>query len=350
MSSLCRFVPLTLLVACAATNFDSQTILQSVRFLGTRIDKPYARPSDRVTLETLAIDARIDRSSPMKVFWIPVPCINPQRDLYYMCFSQLSGKSGGSSLGPLPPDGDITALLPTGNTFSMTLPSDIITTHPVVAGAVDPYGMAVVFNIACTGRVKVVAAESASPQAPPLGCFDNAGNRLGADDYVIGLTRVYAYDTRTNANPVIDALLVQGQPVSSDKLLFAQPSDPAPTDPPLDDTAFGIVVDRCTEGKRGGCPEIAMDVTVPASSQEWNPGDLDKNGNPQREQLWASYYATSGDFGSDARLLYEPSQGKISDSANKYRANQTPGDGIVWVVVHDNRGGTQWVGTRVRVR
>src|SRR5258706_4301822 len=137
--------------------------------------------------------------------------------------------------------------------------------------------MAVVFNIAAAGHGEIppIVANDIRKQQAPTGCFDADHNRLGADDFVIGVQRVYAYDNRTNANPVIDYLTFQGEKL---------------------DLSQGIAADRCTASHRTDCPDLKLDVVVPDESWELNPGDTDANGVTRHEQDWVDWYSDKGDF------------------------------------------------------
>src|SRR5689334_7603931 len=83
-----------LAVACGGGGFESQNKVTAVRMFGVRPDKPYAKPGETVTLETLATDGRRDRTRPLKIYWIPIVCANPRDDLYYLCFLPSQGDGG----------------------------------------------------------------------------------------------------------------------------------------------------------------------------------------------------------------------------------------------------------------
>jgi hypothetical protein len=332
--------------SCGAGDFEAASKVSSVRILGSRADKPYAKPGDTVNLEALSFDGRKDKTRPMKIFWVPLPCVDPPNDLYYLCFAQLlaaSAKGDGSDGGApnpgaalLRPGVDLTPFLPSGPTYAVTLPANIIDAHPPVQGSPDRYGLDVVFNIACAGHVEITAqsADDLRKQQVPLGCFDENHQALGPTEYVIGINRVYAYATRTNANPVIDHVTFQGAPLDFDQ---------------------GITIDRCDNvTHRVDCPEQKFNAVVTDDSWEVNPGDS-PSGDPNaqdsaHEQIWADYYGTIGDFDSDARLLFDTHAGRVSESDVKYYAPKDPGDGEMFIVVHDNRGGAAWVKFPVHVR
>lgn len=332
-----------LLAACGMGDFAPSSSLQGVRILSAKVEPPYAAPGDKVRFEMLAHDARADRSRPMRLSWLPFLCVNPPQDLYYACFAGLAGADGGAGVdaGAAPGGGgageglgailrpgvDLTPFLPSGPTYEITLPEDIVRSHPPVEGVSAPYGLGIVFAIACAGHVEIVAPDRSSPTAFPIGCFDDGGNRLGPDDFVISFARVYAYENRKNANPEIEGVTFQGNPI---------------------DPARGIEVERCRARLRRDCPEIEIDVVVPPSSQEVHEGADD--GAERKEQLWAAYFADIGRFDGDARLLYDATAGKVSGSENVYRAPNEPGQGTMFIVVHDNRGGANWVKLPIFVR
>lgn len=322
------------LASCLKVDFDPASVVNTVRIFATRADKPYAKPGEKVSLEMLAFDGRPQKARPMTLYWIPIPCVNPPKDLYYLCFAQFAAGGGGagsatgaSSAVSFTAGTDLTDLLPKGPTFSFTMPENAITSHAPTPGAPAPYGLAIVFNIACAGRVKL-EAPGENPQSVPLGCYDDAGQKLSADDYVIGFTRVYAYADVANQNPPITNVTFEGEPVGKD----------------------GIVVDHCTKEQFKDCDEKKLGVTVPDEASEVNPLSKSSNGDPQREQVWVAYYGTAGRFGSEIRLLFDPSEGRVPDPDNKLRIPREPGTGLLWVIVRDNRGGATWQPITLTVR
>ena len=83
--------------------------------------------------------------------------------------------------------------------------------------------------------------------------------------------------------------------------------------------------------------------------------DTDPQGNAtsglgiDKDELERSIYEVLTD---DARLLYDPSSGSIggpSTTDDTFDPPGKPGDGLVWIVVHDNRGGASWVTVPVHV-
>jgi hypothetical protein len=193
----------------------------------------------------------------------------------------------------------------------------------------EPYGLAIVFNILCAGRVEFVQRDPGGGiQQVPVVCSDESGNKLPPSDYVIGISRVYARTDRVNENPVIESLT------------FAE-KDVVP--------AAGITLERCTAAKERDCKENKIGIRVSDASWESNPSDVTRDGE-LREQIWVDYYSDIGSFDSEARLLFETRQGRVSDSDVKYRAPKDVVDGTLWAVVHDNRGGASWIVVPLHVR
>jgi len=342
-------------LACGAADFDpASKVGDAVRVLAVRADHPYARPGETVTLEALAVDNRRVKARPMRTYWIPLVCINPPRDAYFACFAQLAGGAGivgaaggahppvvalpegGLPEGGIPEGGadavravlrpgvDLSPFLPEGPRFTFRMPDDAVSSHEVVPGAPRPYGLAVVFNVTCAGRVQIVDREGeANPQAPPIGCFDEAGALLPPEDYVIGFSRVYAYDELRNANPEILSVVVNGETLAAGQEMR---------------------VDRCAQSP---CPKHKIDVNVPPSSQEER---VDEGAESGRERLWATYYATDGEFTGEGRILYDSDLGLVTDRAMEWAAPEVAGDHRMWIVVRDNRGGASWLELPVVVR
>jgi hypothetical protein len=332
-------------LACGGSGFDSQSKVTSVRIFGVRPDKPYAKPGETVTLEVLSTDGRTEKPRPLKIFWIPIVCVNPREDLYYLCFLPSQTADGGTLDGgtrllpPFPPDAsapppdggagagggglssiptgiDLSPFIPQGPTFSFQMPNDIIKERP----GSPPYGLAIVFNIACAGQVRLADRSGIAPQQIPIQCTDEEGVPLSPNDYVIGINRVYAYDDRTNTNPVVERVTLDGVDV---------------------DPQQGITVDHCVADRRADCKAVKIDIKVAESSWEDNPSRGSSVNT--REQIWATYYSDLGDFQDEARLLFDSTRGRVSESDIEYRAPYNPSEGTIWAVVHDNRAGAAFV-------
>jgi hypothetical protein len=289
-------------------------VVDGVRILATRADLPYAKPGETVSLDVLAVDGRATSTTPMRLFWIPTPCLNPPGDNYFGCYPQLP--AGG---------------LVSGDHLTFTMPANAITGAPPHPGAPTPYGVAFVFVIACAGSVEAVPVDTRteSPLTIPFGCFDDANTPVGADGFVFAFARVYAYTDLRNGNPIIDRLTFGGAPV---------------------DEGAGIHVHHCTESditkctssKSATAPNV-MDVVVPAASWEVDPGALTLSGASAHEAIWVDYYTTGGRFANDSVVLFDANSGRASSNTGNGYAAQTAGTHAVWAVVRDTRGGVSWL-------
>jgi hypothetical protein len=299
--------------ACSTQTFSPPSLVESVRVLATSADKPYAAPGDIVNIQVLAVDGRPSKPQPMAISWVAQPCIDPANDEYYACYASFAGSFQAGV--------DLTPKLVSGTAFSFTMPSDVITSHRGNRGG-EPYGLAVIFTFACAGHVEYEPPSAgAPPTTVPFGCFDADGTRLGTDAFVFAYSFVYAFADRTNANPVVEGIMLGGSSVDPDA---------------------GISLPHCTASNIDDCPTSSLGVVVPPSSDEVDPGNLDANGHLLKEQLYVDYYLTAGKVTDDTIILYDPHVGALSNSSDSLYAPQTVGDFALWGVVHDNRGGVAW--------
>ncbi len=321
--------------ACGAGGFDPISKVDSVRLFAARADKPYARPGDTVNLEVLAFDGRPVQTPAMQHYFIPFTCVNPQNDAYYACFLPSSADAGapdaaaaggaGRVLELLQDGQDITPLLVRGTRHSFKVPEDAVISR---TDTDERYGLTIVFTVACAGRVVFRRPSLQTRQQVPLACVDADGIQVSAKDYVLGIMRVYVYDTKKNENPGILGLVFDGKPV---------------------DPSVGIQIDRCSLTKRSDCPQPRLDTEVPADSWEIQTGVTSSDGKEQREQIWVDYYTTLGEI-EPVRLLYDVTSGRVSESGAKFTASAESGHGVLFAVVHDNRGGVAWTRVPLLVR
>jgi hypothetical protein len=350
--------------SCAPSDFLNQSTLNSVRVLVSSADQPFAQPGAVVNVQVLAYDGRpaSERAGPpMNVDWI-AGCKDPANDAYYACYpprlneifavdagpesSVDAGITADGSAGCATFDGDAGIPAPVISQASFTMPPDAVTMHVPTPGQ-PPYGLALLFNIACAGDAGPlqISPNDINPQQIPFGCFDANGKQLGADDYVLGFARVYAYAADagpdggpvTNNNPVIDSVDVQG---AANPLCF-QGASPAYVTAPLS-------AKLCVPG--GSCPSVTLGPVVPPTSQETNVL------TGLREVVWVDYYSTFGSFGSITKLLYDPTAGSVgplsktdTDFHPPVVGPTDPRSGYIFLVVHDDRGGASWVTVPVQL-
>jgi hypothetical protein len=345
-------------VACGA-GFKPGSELDSLRVLAVQKDEPYAKPGDTVSLAMLWDDASPKASRPVTIAWVS-GCFNPPGDEYYACFSELganggfgasgggTGGSGGSSgaAGSSGAGGSGGAGFGLGNTFSVKIPNDIISSRPPPSDPKQPaYGLAYVFFAACAG--KLGPAPSGQSLTFPIGCYDADGNPLGSDDFVAGYTSIYAYQKYTNKNPEVDGFMFDGKKSTPDCVgracLTAAPASGTCG------TAGALCVSSCAADGDKSCSGHAIAPIVPRSSAESDSVEVAQGQNLE-EQMWIDYYVDGGSVDSPARLLNGATSGWNSDFGTTFRAPKKTGPVQIWAVVHDNRGGVNWVRQTVIVK
>jgi hypothetical protein len=336
---------------CAA-GFPPISQVSGLRVLGVVADKPYAKPGDQVTFTMTYDDATADVGAgagaprPVQIFWL-AGCYDPAGDEYYGCYSQLASVFADPEN---PPPGTVGL----GQSFSLALPSDIISRRPQPTNGDPYYGIAIVFFAACAGTIQPVAPQgegaggSGAAGSFPLGCFDANGVQLGADSFVPGYAQVYAFaDGRTNDNPVVTGLTINGMPMPEGVAGAVQ--------------VAGCSVPEDTRNSAGGCgktdpfkacPEFQMSVTVPDDVAEVDPSGMAQGGGPLYETVWVDYFADNGDIDSPVLLVSAsaPATPGGSPLQSSFSTNwiappsAAPDAGPLppvkfWAVVHDSRGG-----------
>jgi hypothetical protein len=319
--------PAAILMAAAAASacgptFDPPSLVESVRILATQADEPYAKPGETVTLRVLAVDGRRNPTRPMRVFWLPDVCLNPADDDYWQCYPSFAAR--------LPRGVDLSTTLVAGDTFAFPMPADAIATAPSRPSGNDPFGTVFAFVVACAGQVEYVPPEpgTESDAATPFGCFDEAHHVLGADDFVFGFKRVFAFADRRNANPEMGALTYGGAPV---------------------DAAVGLTMPHCTASDEKSCNATSVEVQVPDASWEVDPGNVGADGSAAHETIWVDYYATGGRFDKDTKQLFDAYAGRATATGDGFDPPLAAGAGTLWAVVHDNRGGASWIALPLHV-
>lgn len=346
---------------------DPISEVSGVRIIGVQKSAPYARPGEEVVLSMLWEDGTLGAPREVQTFFAYF-CVNPSGDLYSECLS------AEPSIEPL--------VVFNRNQVTITIPEDILrTTDP----ALPPNGTAFVYYGVCAGQLAFgdflveghvegsgvggaagdgsgvsgagadgTGADGAETDGlggapPPLGggalalptCLGPDGDLLGARDFVVGYSTVFAYEELRNQNPRIDGFEVEGKPVSVDCIDAACD---APFDvSELDDCGAGVpCFDRCTEDDASMCPEIRMSVVVDPSSLEQDELARLAYGEELGESVWVSYYADRGTI-SDNRLVNDAELGPRDEYDAVLRAPAEPGPIRIWAAVRDNRGGVSWV-------
>lgn len=357
-----------LLAGGCGPQFDPASKVQSLRVFAVQKSEPYGKPGDIEHLTMLWDDPRED-SGPAEVAWFS-GCNNPEGDLYYNCYKELtpggaggSGGAGGTSgAGGTAGAGgcDQTVAQGVGNSFCFKIPDDIIKTHtPSKDPTQEPYGLSYVFFAVCNGNLGLAP----SGQQFPAACFDRkTGEQLGPDDFVAGYTAIYTYDKYTNENPRITGVSFNGTKLT--QVNQGGPCiDPAPGDPKpgeeLDcdspapkptiacDSSETAVpcIPACPGDGDSSCPEYTIKPVIPQDKPPEQ--DLVSGLN---EQMWIRYYADGGKLRSQVRLLSDATTGWNSDYGTTFRAPKKKGPMHIWAVAQDNRGGASWVRVTIVVQ
>jgi hypothetical protein len=303
----------------------------------------YARPDDRVTFQMTSYDGFVDPAAPdapprqLQTVWLG-GCFDPPGDAYYGCYESLAGVLGDvqkdQAAGMLPgPD----SLYGVGDSFSMTLPSDLVTRRPRPPGS-SYYGIAYVFFAVCAGYLGPVKADSSGGAgAFPLGCFQDEARtiRLGAESFVPGYTQIYSFeDGRTNADPAVQALTFDAKDpgVGPGNALIVKPCA-------VDDDTR-IAPASCSKADPfATCTAIKIDITAAADVAEDDPEGTASDGKKLKEVVWVDYFADKGDLDNEVALVNDATTGLIADHSVQWIAPPEPGVVTIWAVVHDARGG-----------
>jgi hypothetical protein len=263
-----------------------------------------------------------------------------------------------------------------------------------------------VFFTACAGTLR--AAPSRELETFPLACYSDSGERLGADDFIIGYTSVFAYESIRNANPIITGFEIGGvaigaryrcigrscvdltAPVTRDggapdamtpdggsdagSSLAEAGADAAagasgdggpdggteagattaPSDefPPEDCnvTEDPNCIQVCERDDEEDCPDIEIQVIADRRSAEVDDVIKIAEGKELFEQMWVNYYVDRGSLESDVKLLNDAVEGWNDEPSTNLRAPKEPGRMSVWAVARDSRGGAEWVKVNLMVR
>lgn len=308
---------LAALSACGA-DADPGSRVTGLRVLALRADKPYAKPGDKVTLQTLWYDGLDPDGTKRTITAAWATCVNPTSSSVVACFAKIA--QDAATTGKPPQFGVNLSGIP--DTFTVDVPSDVISSLPEPARVYAEVG--VVF-IACPGTLKLPDPQAGyTPGAFPIQCIDATGRSLGLDEFEAGLKRIFVRSKDTNANPVIDSITWDGAawPASDTKSV-----SPCDTD--------GNRYDRCDAA-------LAHKVAVNTTADSLESG-TDEFGAPFTEQLIAQYYATEGIFEYDVKVAKAPESGWVARTKAKGSTIR------MWLIARDSRGGVSWEERKITV-
>lgn len=339
------------LPACGAA-FESQASIQSLRVMGVRVDPPYGKPGQIVKLEMLHFDGsarayladgKPDPEHKVNILWLG-GCHNPNGDLYYNCFPILAEKlkslldAAGTMNGTPPPE--LLEYVQVGTKAAFKIPDDAISGRQQNEGAI-PYALSYVFFIACGGDIG--PAPAGSKTGFPIGCYDpKTKEALGNDDFVVGYTPIYTYQSLVNKNPVIKGGAFEDVPYPA-----ASCKDDAGCHTYEKCASYGSCIPRiphCTEKKVDDCRKYKIKpVLDPADNVEVDEASPEYEGKQPEESIWIAYYASDGTLDEELRLINDAQKGWQDNYETHWSTpNAFAGESRVWAVVHDNRGGTAW--------
>jgi len=233
-----------------------------------------------------------------------------------------------------------------GESFSFRMPSQIVSVRPAPQDPTIPaYGIAYVFFALCAGEVRI------EPDAAfPLACYDGT-QRMGNDDFVAGYSAVYSYANSSimNSNPQIQPKLqINDKNAAFDCIGENCSGLIPPSSIAAGHCSAANTLPLCEDKKH--CPHVKIrpliDQSHPAEEdQVFNISHSEKFG----EQMWINYYADRGEFAKDLRLVNDA----VAGWSNEYEAEYIPtakGTAYLWAVVHDNRGGAEWMRTSLCIK
>jgi hypothetical protein len=318
--------------------------VDKLRVFTVTADTPYAQPGETVTLTieyTDALDDGVEGPRNVQVLWIG-GCFNPPGDQYFACFEQLASLFEGG----LDPSGGLPPEIGFGPVYELTMPDDIVSSRP--AGAGDRYGIGFVFFLACAGTLGPIEVEgSGSAGSFPIGCFDDAGNRLGAESFIPGYTQIYAFeDGRVNQNPELAGLKLDGalmpegldEPVTVERCVLTEDERRAP-----------LSCGRASPFET--CKAYELTLSLGETVAEPDPSGSNVYGGDLREAVWVTYFTEGGDLERDIKLVSDATTGPLEEKSYtvKWIPPDEPGVAVLRAVLRDNRGGSTLVTRYVRV-
>jgi hypothetical protein len=285
------------LLACEATGFDPEYLVNTLRVLAVQADAPIAQPGQTVHLTALWADPN---GAGRPVQWAWGTCLNPASTQIPDCAAALRTLASG------------------GDSFTATVPTNAL--DGVVVGE-----FGVVFA-ACAGTLTLAP----NPEnGAPVTCTDASGDVVGRDGFVWGGTRITVFSGVTNQNPQIDSVSIDGAPWG-------------PNDVPL--------LDTCAAKNTDDCPPSTQHVfsyTAPEGSAE----TYDVGLGPTTEQLIGWFYVTQGSLTAgyaspstdDAGAPVSPPTFDMTFTPTQADKNEPL---HVWMVLRDDRGGLSFTERR----
>ena len=292
--------------ACGS-DFAPGSRVTGLRVLAVQADRPYAHPGDTVHLHALSIDTH-----QRPIVWAWTACSVPEATSVQGCLDEIASSDRPISEAVFASGEGVTEV-------DYTVPSDALDALSPRARSQAVVG---ILSIACPGRLDV----HHDANGIPFRCIDpESGRVLDLDETVVGLKRIMLRESERNDNPVIDAVLFDGERWNEEDIKEVDSCNTS------DDN-----YDDCPSA-----PKHKLSVRIPRSSIE---SGQDEFGRDFTEQVIVQYYTTEGIFEDQVRTSSDTTTGWVA----RRRAS---GDEVaLWFVVRDDRGGVSWAERRVAVR
>ncbi|MET0410147.1 MAG: hypothetical protein ABW217_02575 [Polyangiaceae bacterium] len=344
-------------------SFESGSNITTLRVLAVQKDRPYARPGEDVALQLMWHDPARDADPslpPPSIGWIAA-CNNPDGDLYELCFEQFAAAFiGGEDLTDrviIPEPGASEA----NDRFSVTVPADVISSRPPPTSDDQvPYGLSYVFFAVCSGALAIDPSGGF-----PLLCyteqdgsdgFTSGDTRLGSEDFVVGYSSIFSYESVENQNPIVTGIDFNGVTFVSEA--SSSVPDGAVALPerdlcigeacatPTPDDLSASCSEPLTVPICDGC-EVPLKPAIDPASAEPDEVATRLSGSELGEQMWLNYYSSRGEVDDEVRLLNDATTGWSDNFDSDFASGDQPGVGYVWAIAHDNRGGAEWLRLRI---
>jgi hypothetical protein len=289
--------------------FEPGSTVSEVRLLAVQGAPSYASPGETIALRALTADPQ---KRTLSVGW--TTCENPDSSVVNACLDQIVANRAVGRAPSWTVGNDLTD-------FSLTIPSDAITSLPAAAISNATIG---VVTVVCPGTI-VLPAEGSVADALPFRCLDSEGQSLPPERFVVSVKRIAVRSHDHNANPSIELVEWNGVPWPEGESREAAPCNNEPV--------------QYADCNGGGSPTISVHASDGAAET-----GTDEFGTPFREQLIVQNYATAGVFEYDVRRADAPG----AKWAARHSASGS--DQTMWFVLHDDRGGVSWTSRTVHVR
>ena len=301
------FLGLTSLLGCAA-DFDPSSRVNSFRVLAQQTDVPFAKPGETVNVTSLSYDPQ-----GRPVTWAWGACVNPESSSVQGCVDKIAADSARSGSSPILAQGL------EQSSFSYVVPADALES---LSKAARGSAMIGVLSVACPGDLSLEQGANNLP----FSCKEAGTGRLfELDEYIVGLKRIQVRSTDRNQNPELEQILFDGEswPEGEVKQVIACDTDKNEFKSCAANTKHQISARPSAGSVESGKTEFGVDFT---------------------EQVIIEYFATDGIFEYEIKIAADP---ETNWAARKTASGK---DLTLWMVVHDNRGGTTWAERHVHVQ